>query len=663
VASGHLVSTGVAVSPVAGATPVASVRCVPACNLLSVDIAGLWVAAREVLVGRGRPVRPRPRPGRLARLGRLSLLVLTLVVSAATWANGQWAGLPVQLVGLLGTAPLALVDRWPLVAWRLTAVGGLLALLAPAEGVTMWVWQPGPIFVYLVVLVAVATTQELRVIIGVWLSSMLLVVLGADSGSVPSIIVFVSLLIGAGDQLRQRRSVQRDLAEQEERSAVLVGRESVLAERARTDRELPGVDIAGLWVAAREVLVGRGRPVLSPPRPRRLARLGRLSLLVLALVVAAATWAGGQRAGLPVQVVGLLGTAPLALIDRWPLVAWRITAVGGLLRFFVSVEGATTWAWQSGWAEITVIQPGTFFVYLVVLVAVATTQESGVVIGVWLVSCVVVPGGAFFFSLLMAAGYQLRPRLSAVERELAEQEERSAVLAGREAVLAERARIARELHDVVAHHMSMIAVRTESAPYRLGAVDGPTQAEFDQISATAREALVEMRRLLGVLRSDQDEPPTAPQPGLAELPGLVADRRLAGEVVQLDLSEDLDGLIPSVELTVYRIVQEALSNAARHAPGAPVQVVLERDRRELSVTVRNAKPAHPSLPSGSGSGPGHGHGLVGMRERVSMLDGQLYADTALDGGFEVHVVLPLIGECGEGAAAEGTAAEGTGEHG
>ena len=163
-------------------------------------------------------------------------------------------------------------------------------------------------------------------------------------------------------------------------------------------------------------------------------------------------------------------------------------------------------------------------------------------------------------TIVVLVGDQVRRRRRA-QRDLRSAEERSAVLS-------ERTRIARELHDVVAHHMSMIAVRAETAQYRLGDIGEPVRDEFGQISDAAREGLVEMRRILGVLRSDNQETLTAPQPGLSDLADLVETARAAGATLTLETLEDPDGVPPAVELTAYRIVQEALSNAGRHAPGA-----------------------------------------------------------------------------------------------
>ncbi|MER6811412.1 histidine kinase [Spirillospora sp. NPDC000708] len=257
-------------------------------------------------------------------------------------------------------------------------------------------------------------------------------------------------------------------------------------------------------------------------------------------------------------------------------------------------------------------------------------------------------------------------RLTAVQRE--------------QAVMRERARIARELHDVVAHSVSMIAVQAETAPYTMDDLSPEARAGYTEIAKTAREALVEMRRLLSVLRADAKPEPDAansPQPRLDRLPDLIEQHRGAGGAVDLAVHGDPRALSTTVELSAYRIVQEALTNARRHAPGAGVHVDLTFLPDRLAVRVRDdgsagstrvlnlddpaartavldpagAGPAGPTRlegarpPAGApGGGPGGGHGLVGMRERATMLGGRFSAGPATDGGFLVEAELPLTRE-------------------
>jgi signal transduction histidine kinase len=222
---------------------------------------------------------------------------------------------------------------------------------------------------------------------------------------------------------------------------------------------------------------------------------------------------------------------------------------------------------------------------------------------------------------------------------LADQADQTELERARLAVLEQRTRFARELHDVVAHHMSLMAIRAESAPHRLGALPDPVRAEFGSLSGSAREALADMRRLLSVLRSDQPAA-HAPQPGLEDLPGLIGAARQAGMTVELSVPPALDQVPSSSGVCAYRIVQEALSNAGRHAAGAPVAVSVGCDAGTVTLQVTNG-PGVPAGPRADGHRPGHG--LTGMRERVQLLGGSLSAGPAPDGGFAVSATLPLGG--------------------
>jgi signal transduction histidine kinase len=206
----------------------------------------------------------------------------------------------------------------------------------------------------------------------------------------------------------------------------------------------------------------------------------------------------------------------------------------------------------------------------------------------------------------------------------------------------ERARISRELHDVVAHHVSMIAVQAESARLTVPGMPPAGASRLADIGDTARTALTEMRRLLGVLREDtaaleQDaEARRVPQPGLAQLNTLVDTARdVSGAGIRLIVSGPLGRLDPGVELAAYRIVQEALTNARRHAPGCAVDVELRFGHRDLRVRVRDNGPGALQVHLG------RGQGLLGMRERAAAVGGDCRVGPALDGGFLVDAVLPV----------------------
>ena len=211
----------------------------------------------------------------------------------------------------------------------------------------------------------------------------------------------------------------------------------------------------------------------------------------------------------------------------------------------------------------------------------------------------------------------------------------------------ERARISRELHDVVAHHISMIAVQAESARLTVPGMPPDGSKRLSAIGVTARTALTEMRRLVGVLREEtrgveeDAESQRAPQPGLAQLITLVdAARDVSGAGARLIVSGIPSPMSPGVELAAYRIVQEALTNARRHAPGCAVDVELGFGDRDLRVRVRDDGPGPAQVI------PLAGHGLLGMRERASAVGGAFHAGAAVGGGFVVEAILPVKPETG-----------------
>jgi signal transduction histidine kinase len=209
-----------------------------------------------------------------------------------------------------------------------------------------------------------------------------------------------------------------------------------------------------------------------------------------------------------------------------------------------------------------------------------------------------------------------------------------------QAAMGERARIARDLHDVVAHHVSAIAVQAETAKLTTEGLPDQGRAHFETIGETARDALAEMRRLLGVLREDANgEAERDPQPGLARLNELVDTARTAGTPVRLTLEGRVAPLPAGVDLCAYRILQEALTNARRHAPGAAVDVELDYREGSLLLRVRDHGPG----PTTSGL---DGHGLLGMRERAIMVGGTLTVGPADGGGFVVEAELPIQAAAG-----------------
>jgi signal transduction histidine kinase len=410
----------------------------------------------------------------------------------------------------------------------------------------------------------------------------------------------------------------------------------------------------------RRAFIGGGPdppPLLAPAYPVWLGRAVRGLLALAAVLLALFTlgfeplWSGSTYAALLVWAPSVL---LLALVGYRPLLAWRIAwllgAFGLLLDWVAGPGEAEFYSLTLGFNLPTLPSawyPGQVAVFLVILFAVGTAQHRGVLLWVLLASAFLTwigfvgidfrwlgfDGIEVFAAIGMVTGVPLAGYLVRLG---AQAQRRLAVAEEHGTVLTERARIARELHDVVAHHVSMIAVRAETAPYRLHGLSEPARTELAEISQASREALTEMRRLLGVLRSEEPEPLTAPQPGIADLPKLVRAATAAGSnEVTLDIDASLPELPAAVGVSAYRIVQEALTNAAQHAPGAPVRVLVGRSGGGLSLSVRNG----PGRANPVQRGPGHG--VRGMRERASMLGGELAAAPTADGGFEVSATLPV----------------------
>ena len=205
-------------------------------------------------------------------------------------------------------------------------------------------------------------------------------------------------------------------------------------------------------------------------------------------------------------------------------------------------------------------------------------------------------------------------------------------------VMEERAAIARELHDIVAHHLSVIAVQSETARMTSPKLSADARGRFEAIAATAREALTETRRLLGVLREDVGgEAERAPQPGLDQLAELVDTARDAGSNIRLILQGKVVPLPAGIELAAYRIVQEALTNVRRHAPGTDADVEVTFGDDVLKLRVRDYGPGPPEEVLA-------GHGLVGMRDRATIAGGTFTCGAADGGGFAVDVALPTDGQ-------------------
>jgi signal transduction histidine kinase len=393
------------------------------------------------------------------------------------------------------------------------------------------------------------------------------------------------------------------------------------------------------WHGLIQVLTGPEPPPVwrwSSPLERRAAyaALGVATLALCAVDLVPGVSTLGQLL-LAVPVV-----APLPLAARYPMLAWRIGWLALLLAPLVPATWRGGWPWGAGQilallgafclAGIRQQRPALWWMWALSLIpwwlwlAADVPNLNG-------------PGGAtVIFTAVAVAVDSVGSRLRA-QHALAAQTQRTEAERAQRAVLEERTRIARELHDVVAHHMSLIAVRAETAPYRLPGLSETARAEFGALSEVAREALAEMRRLLGVLRHDQPAA-LAPQPQLADLPALIDAARQAGVPVELSAPPALGRVPPGVGVCAYRIVQESLSNASQHAPGAAVIVSVGQEAGAVLLRVANG-PSGTAGSSGDEHGPGHG--LTGMRERVALLGGSLSAGRSPDGGFVVSAVLPV----------------------
>jgi len=240
------------------------------------------------------------------------------------------------------------------------------------------------------------------------------------------------------------------------------------------------------------------------------------------------------------------------------------------------------------------------------------------------------------FSIAWIIGLVLGGRLreTDVTKRLAEQAELEREEQARLAVAEERARIARELHDVVGHSVSVMTVQAAAVRRLLEPDQDKEREALEVVEQTGREALAEMRRMVGVLRRPEEAPALAPQPSLEHLEQLLSTTREAGLPVELKIEGTPAELPPALDTTAYRIVQEALTNAVKHANADRAEVLVRYGNRTVELVVSDDG-------RGNGDGGGSGHGLVGMRERVSVYGGELEAGPQAGGGFRLRATLPV----------------------
>jgi signal transduction histidine kinase len=242
------------------------------------------------------------------------------------------------------------------------------------------------------------------------------------------------------------------------------------------------------------------------------------------------------------------------------------------------------------------------------------------------------------FALAWIAGLTQRKQTVHAEtaEQRAEQAEREREVAARIAIAEERARIARELHDIVAHAVGVMVLHVGAVRHRLPDQFAEDAEALQGVERTGRNALGEMRRLLGAIRREDEPGELAPQPGLGRLEPLLQDVRNAGLHVDLEVDGDPFPLPQGIDVSAYRIVQEGLTNALKHAHASEARVVIGYDSEELRIDVRDNG-------DGALSGDGLGHGLIGIRERVKIYGGEMSAAPASDRGFILSTRLPLAG--------------------
>ena len=415
---------------------------------------------------------------------------------------------------------------------------------------------------------------------------------------------------------------------------------------------------------------GLRRRALSP-------RARRVLFWVVLSAVAASLYAvevptSVELYSVPIEIVFIIIAAHVGAL---PLAVWRPREASGLavgaafILALVSIDGAATAPWP--WAVTPLITQSLALAIVAwrdtwwwALAAWAGSTAASVIAA--LVLWAKVPFAESLTSIIVFANIALFTVAATIvlrlllrtRVQLAEERETSESERTRRQVSDERTRIARELHDVVAHSMSILNVQATSAPYRHPGLAPEVVTEFEQIAAQTRTTLAEMRRLLGVLRADEpvqggaDAAPAAarpstgstaelaPQPGLPQLPALIEQARQAGAEILYQPGTALEQPVDDVVgLSAYRIVQESLSNALRHAPGAPVTVTATRDPQVLELIVVNG-PVRDRAARETGQLAGAGFGLRGMHERAGAVGGTVEYGPTPDGGWRVSALLP-----------------------
>jgi signal transduction histidine kinase len=373
------------------------------------------------------------------------------------------------------------------------------------------------------------------------------------------------------------------------------------------------------------------------PREESLDRLVAAGLTVLGQVQ---LWAGNTIPGPKglLAVLAALLTGSIAFRRRWPLavaslvlvlfavmllVAGSITAVGIGIAWMCAIYGLAVWTDTRAFLVGCAVLLGTSVL--------AQLRPEGNASDA--VTFTVVPGIAMLIARRAVRDRELRAEALAARTELLEREQE---LRAHAAVAEERARIARELHDLVAHNVSVMVVQAGAERHALSDDQASTRAVLGSIEQAGRQALTEARRLLGMLRRNDDSGELEPQPGVDQVGLLIEQVEHAGLPVALEVDGERAALPAGLDLCVYRIVQESLTNALKHAGAAHAEVLLHYAPQGLDVEIRDDGRG-PAQPNGDGAG----HGLIGMRERVALYGGALTTGPREGGGFEVRAHLPL----------------------
>jgi len=399
------------------------------------------------------------------------------------------------------------------------------------------------------------------------------------------------------------------------------------------------------------------RAIPAPPAPEADARLRnsawtRMTVAFLAVVLVVVSWpvtaAVYEVHGASAMPVAIAAGAAAVLALRWPWagLSLSVVAAGSMMLVTLPAQAAAPWPWPVTsllahcltllvlavlhrwyWA-VSTWSAGAVLTLIALLINDASAMPDGTLREVMTngVVLLAISGGTMLLGITVRQWVLVSGQVEQAQTLSAEE-------VRRRYELEERGRIARELHDVVAHSMSVITVQAGTAKFRLPGLDASTEQEFEDIAVSSRQALGEMRSLLATLRTDEDLA-EVPMPGLEDLEDLLRSTRASGASITAEISPAQ--VPPTVGLTAYRVVQEALSNALRHSRGAAIRVQVAPVAGALRVEVINARPRHPQDPI-----PGSGLGLSGTRQRVRALGGAVEAGPRADGGFAVVARIPL----------------------